>query len=207
MSGRVKGIVEGGGRVSGYFTGATGATIYRGDAYPPEYVGDAFIGDAGGNLVHHKRMRADGVSLIAERPADEKNIEFAASRDTWFRPVDFANAPDGTLYIVDMYREVIEHPHSIPEEIKKMLDLTSRRDRGRIWRLAPDGFKPKPPPKLGSATTEELIKTLGHPNGWHRDTATRLLVERNYAGTPLILQTATSRGRRRRRSAGCMRCA
>ncbi len=183
VSGRVKGIVEGGGRVSGYFTGATGATIYRGDAYPPDYVGDAFIGDAGGNLVHHKRLRADGVSLIAERPPDEKNIEFAASRDTWFRPVDFANAPDGTLYIIDMYREVIEHPHSIPEEIKKMLDLTSGRDRGRIWRLAPDGFKPKPPPKLGSASTEELIKTLGHPNGWHRDTATRLLIERAEANT------------------------
>lgn len=189
VSGRVKGIVEGGGRVSGYFTGATGATIYRGDAFPPEYVGDAFIGDAGGNLVHHKRLRADGVSLIAERPADEKNIEFAASRDTWFRPVDFANAPDGTLYIIDMYREVIEHPHSIPEEIKKMLDLTSGRDRGRIWRLAPDGFKPKPPPKLGSATTEELIKTLGHPNGWHRDTATRLLLERqDPAALPLLQQ-------------------
>src|SRR5260221_7176789 len=73
VSGRVKGLVEGGGRVSGYFTGATGATIYRGDAYPPEYVGDAFIGDAGGNLVHHKRLRADGVSVIAERQADEKN--------------------------------------------------------------------------------------------------------------------------------------
>lgn len=180
VSGRVKGIVEGGGRVSGYFTGATGTTIYRGDAYPPEYVGDAFIGDAGGNLVHHKRLRADGVSLIGERPADEKNIEFAASRDTWFRPVNFANAPDGTLYIIDMYREVIEHPHSIPEEIKKLLDLTSGRDRGRIWRIAPDEFKLKPPPKLGAATNEELIKTLGHPNGWHRDTATRLLVERAY---------------------------
>jgi putative membrane-bound dehydrogenase-like protein len=188
VSGRVKGIVEGGGRVSGYFTGATGVTIYRGDAFPPEYLGDAFIGDAGGNLVHHKRLRADGVSLIGERPADEKNIEFAASRDTWFRPVDFANAPDGTLYIVDMYREVIEHPHSIPEEIKKLIDLTSGRDRGRIWRLAPDGFKPKPPPRLGSATTEELIKTLGHPNGWHRDTATRLLWERQDPNALALLQ-------------------
>src|SRR4051812_8930087 len=190
VSGRVKGIVEGGGRVSGYFTGATGTTVYRGDAYPPEYVGDTFTGDAGGNLVHHKRLRADGVSLIGERPADEKNLEFVASRDTWFRPVNFANAPDGSLYIVDMYREVIEHPNSIPEEIKKLVDLTSGRDRGRIWRLAPDGFKPKPPPKLGAATTEQLIKTLGHANGWHRDTATRLLWERqDPAGVTLLKQT------------------
>jgi putative membrane-bound dehydrogenase-like protein len=178
VSGAVKGVVEGGGRVSGYFTGATGTTVYRGDAYGPDYVNDTFTGDAGGGLVHHKRIKADGVSLIGARPAGEEKIEFAASRDTWFRPVDFANAPDGTLYIIDMYREVIEHPWSIPEQIKQYIDLTSGRDRGRIYRLAPDGFKPKPPPQLGKATTSELVAALGSTNGWTRDTATRLLWER-----------------------------
>ncbi len=74
------------------------------------------------------------------RPADEKKAEFCASTDTWFRPVDFANAPDGCLYIADMYREVIEHPWSIPPSIKKYLDLNSGNDRGRIYRLAPDGY-------------------------------------------------------------------
>ena len=139
VAGLVGGPVEGGGRSAGYFTGATGITIYRGDAFGPEYVGDAFVGDAGGNLVHHKHIRPgpDGIEPIAERPNDEKKIEFAASNDTWFRPVDFANAPDGCLYICDMYREVIEHPWSIPPEIKKYLDLDSGRDRGRIYRIAP----------------------------------------------------------------------
>src|SRR5216117_180588 len=92
IAGLVPGPIEGGGRSAGYFTGATGITIYTGDAFGAEYVGDAFIGDAGGNLVHHKRIRHAPYRLqpIAERPADEKSIEFCASRDTWFRPVDFA---------------------------------------------------------------------------------------------------------------------
>jgi putative membrane-bound dehydrogenase-like protein len=180
ISGLSKGIVEGGGRSAGYFTGATGITVYRGNAFGTDYLGDAFTGDAGGNLVHHKRVRrgADGVELVAERPADEKTSEFCASTDTWFRPVDFANAPDGCLYIADMYRETIEHPWSIPPEIKKYLDLNSGNDRGRIYRLVPDGYARPKPPRLGSATTAELVATLAHPNGWHRETASRLLFER-----------------------------
>lgn len=178
VSGQVPGMVEGGGRASGYFTGATGGTIYRGNAFPKEFVGDAFIGDAGGNLVHHKKVDVSGIQPVATRPADEAGMEFVASKDTWFRPVQFANAPDGTLYILDMYREVIEHPWSIPEAIKQHLDLNSGNDRGRIYRLVPDSFKQPAPVKLGGADTDTLISTLAHANGWHRDTASRLLVER-----------------------------
>jgi putative membrane-bound dehydrogenase-like protein len=200
VAGKVSGPVEGGGRVSGYFTGATGTTVYRGDAFGPDFVGNTFTGDAGGNLVHRKRVRADGASFVGERPADERRQEFIASRDTWFRPVNFANTPDGTLYIVDMYREVIEHPWSIPETIKQHLDLTSGRERGRIWRIAPDGFKAKPPPQLGTAAIEELVAALAHPNGWHRDTATRLLCEKRApqavpALTTLVMKGASPLGR------------
>ena len=180
ISGVVPGMVEGGGRVSGYFTGATGATIYRGDAYGPDFADNAFIGDAGGNLVHRKKIvpAPDGVGLIARRPDDEQKLEFLASTDTWFRPVHFQNAPDGCLYIADMYREVIEHPWSIPESIKQHLDLNSGSNRGRIWRIVPENFKQPKPVQLGKATTAELVKLLEHPNGWHRETAARLLYER-----------------------------
>jgi putative membrane-bound dehydrogenase-like protein len=178
IAGVVKGVVEGGGRVSGYFTGATGLTIYRGHAYGPEFVNNAFIGDAGGNLVHRKLIKENGIELIAQRPPDELKSEFLASRDVWFRPVHFANAPDGCLYVVDMHRETIEHPWSIPESIKQHLDLNSGNDRGRIYRIAPNGFKQPPLPALGKASTAELVETLAHPNGWHRDTAARLLCER-----------------------------
>ena len=178
ISGVVPGGVEGGGRVSGYFTGATGATIYRGDAYGPEYVDNAFIGDAGGNLVHRKVLDPDGIGVIARRPADEQGVEFLASRDTWFRPVHFQNAPDGCLYVVDMYREVIEHPWSIPEAIKKHVDLNSGNDRGRIWRIVPERFQQPKPPKLSRATAAQLVARLESPNGWTRETAARLLYER-----------------------------
>src|SRR5438874_1080113 len=156
VAGLVPGPIEGGGRSAGYFTGATGITIYRGDAMP-ELTGDAFVGDAGGNLVHHKKIHRDGVALVAERPADEQKVEFLASTDNWFRPVDFANAPDGCLYVMDMYREVIEHPWSLPPNIKKYLDLNSGNDRGRIYRITPEKFSQRVAPKLPTATTDELV--------------------------------------------------
>ncbi len=178
VTGVVQGLIEGGGRSSGYFTSATGITLYRGDAFPEEFVGDAFIADVGSNLIHRKKVRPQGVALIAERPADEQKVEFLTSTDLWFRPVQLANAPDGCLYICDMYREVIEHPWSLPENIKKLLDLNAGNDRGRIYRLTPEGFKARKLPQLGKATTRQLVATLEHKNGWHRDTAARLLFER-----------------------------
>jgi putative membrane-bound dehydrogenase-like protein len=189
IGGVVKGAVEGGGRVSGYFTGATGTTVFRGDAYGDDFVNNTFTGDAGGQLVHRKKISPDGVSLIGRRPADEQNYEFAASTDTWVRVVNFANAPDGTLHICDMYREVIEHPWSLPEEIKQHLDLNSGHDRGRIYRLVPTGsaWQRRSRVSLGTATTAELVATLAHPNGWHRDTASRLLYERqDKSAVPLL---------------------
>jgi len=195
VAGKASGPVEGGGRVSGYFTGATGTIVYRGDVFGAEFIGNTFTGDAGGNLVHRKRLRENGASVLGERPSGEEAAEFVASRDTWFRPVSFANAPDGTLYIIDMYREVIEHPWSIPEPIKSHLDLSNGRDRGRIWRLAPDGFKPRSAPALHRASNEELVGLLEHPNGWHRDTATRLLWERHDDGIVPSLVTILNSSR------------
>lgn len=190
IGGVVKGMVEGGGRVSGYFTGATGTTVFRGDAYGEDFVNNSFSGDAGGQLVHRKKISPDGVSLIGRRPADEQGYEFAASTDTWVRVVNFANAPDGTLHICDMYREVIEHPWSIPQEIKQHLDLNSGHTRGRLYRLVPDNatWQRRARVALGSASTAELVATLAHPNGWHRDTAARLLYERqDPSAVPLLV--------------------
>ncbi|MEY3457993.1 MAG: hypothetical protein RL215_1150, partial [Planctomycetota bacterium] len=184
-SGLSKGIVEGGGRPAGYFTGATGITIYRGDAWPAELLGTAVIGDVGSNIVHRKKLTPSGVLWTAERM--DPGRELIASRDIWFRPVQYANAPDGCLQILDMYREVIEHPASLPPEIKRHLDLTSGRDRGRLYRLAPTGYKYRPAPVLSRASTAELAALLEHPNGWHRDTACRLLYERQDAvAIPLL---------------------
>jgi hypothetical protein len=130
--------------------------VYRGDAYGPEFVGNTFTGDAGGNLVHRKIIRPDGVSVLGQRPDDEAKREFLASRDTWFRPVHFANAPDGALYIADMYRLVIEHPEWIPKEMQARLDLRAGADKGRIYRVLPEGVTLRKVPNLGKMTGAEL---------------------------------------------------
>ncbi len=196
VSGAVKGAVEGGGRAAGYFTGAGGVTIYRGDAWPAEWKGIAVVGDVGSNLVHRKRLErnpASPLEFIARRIDTES--EFVSSRDLWFRPCQYANGPDGTLHILDVYREVIEHPASIPPMIKQHLDLTAGKDRGRLYRILPDGYKHRPCPKLGGATTPELVALLEHPNSWHRETAARLLYQRQdyKAIKPLIELTTQSK--------------
>jgi putative membrane-bound dehydrogenase-like protein len=154
---------------------AAGVTIYRGTAYPEAFRGNAFVGDAQNNLIH--RMKLTPVGPTFKATSVDGNAEFVRSSDNWFRPVNLVNAFDGTLYALDMSREVIEAIH-IPLDVVKHLDLRRGRDQGRIFRIAPFGFSPKKPPHLSSATTAELVATLERPDGWWRDTAHRLLFER-----------------------------
>lgn len=158
------------------FTAVSGITVYRGDAYPKEVRGQLFIGEVQGNLIHRRSIEPDGVTFRTERLDVES--EFVRSDDNWFRPVNLCSAPDGTLHVIDMYREVIETPDSMPPEILAQVDYRNGHDRGRIYRLAPVGFKAPPPPQLGQASTDELVQALEHANGWWRDTAGRLLFAR-----------------------------
>ncbi len=164
------------------FSGCSGVNIYRGSVYPEEFQGNLFVGDVQGNLIHRRILQPAGVTFTSERV--EKETEFLRSSDNWFRPANLVNAPDGTFHIVDMYRETIETPDSMTPEILAMVDFRSGREHGRIYRLAPKGFQPPPPPALGNATSEELVELLKNPNGWWRDTAGRLLFER---GDPSVL--------------------
>ncbi len=177
--------------VGGYFTAATGGTVYTGDAFPKEYVGNVFTGDVNGNLVHRDILAPDGVTFSARRAKDR--VEFLASTDDWFRPCNFANAPDGLLYVTDIYREFIETPESIPEAIKKNMDFWSGIDKGRIYRIVPNHplRKGNLKPNLGAAGAAELVQQLANPNGWHRQTAQRLLVDRqDRAAVPLLEEMA-----------------
>lgn len=165
---------------TGYVTSASGVTVYRGAAYPGEYAGNAFVGEVSGNLIIRYELQPDGVTFRALHRHEQ--TDFVASTDNWFRPVNFVNAPDGTLHIVDMYRETIEHPWSIPDDIKAQVDLRSGSDRGRIYRLVPpryrEGFVAPPQPRLGAASTADLVRELENPNSWWRETAHRLIFER-----------------------------
>lgn len=165
-------------QLSGWITAASGSTIYNGDAFPKEYVGNIFTGDVSGNLIHRDVIQPDGATFKASRAKD--GVEFLASTDVWFRPCNFANAPDGNLYVTDIYRQVIETPESIPEELRKKIDFYNGDTLGRIYRIVPNQpvRRGDLKPGLGAASSAELVWQLGNPNGWHRQTAHRLLLER-----------------------------
>jgi putative membrane-bound dehydrogenase-like protein len=165
-----------GGVPFGFFTGASGVTVYRGDAFPQEYRGNVFVGEVANNLVYRAKLEPKGLGWAAVRA--EKDREFLASKDNWFRPVQFANGPDGCLYVVDMYRELIEGAAFLPPQLLKFVDVAGGIDRGRVWRVAPTKFERPRQPQLGKATTAELVALLESQNGWTRDTAARLLYQR-----------------------------
>jgi putative membrane-bound dehydrogenase-like protein len=176
---RVAGLYRGsaeGGTPAGFFTSASGVTVYRGDAWPAEYRGSIFVCQPSGNLVHRARLEANNLELIARRA--DRDAEFVASRDNWFRPVELANAPDGTLYVVDMYRELIETALALPPDVLNQLQPGAGTNRGRIYRIAADPAEQRRLPRLGDASTAQLVALLEHRNGWHRDTAARLLYQR-----------------------------
>jgi putative membrane-bound dehydrogenase-like protein len=165
----------------GFITSACSPVVYSADLFPKEYRGNTFVCDPANNLVHRDVLVPHGATFTARR-ADDKR-EFLASTDNWFRPVNLTVGPDGALYVVDFYREVIETPLSLPDDIKKRLNLESR-GRGRIWRIVPTSFRRDAKgnaarkPALRKASAGELVKHLDDANVWWRLTAQRLLVER-----------------------------
>jgi len=160
---------------AGYFTAACAIHVYRGDALPAEYFGCAFSCDPTGNLVHYDRLEPAGATFAARRVRD--GVEFLRSPDSWFRPVFLATGPAGALYVCDMYRKSIEHPEYLPEEVRKRTDFASGKGMGRVWKVQSSKLKAQTP-KFAADSTEALLRELNSPNGWRRDTAFRLLVER-----------------------------
>ncbi len=163
------------------FTGASGSTIYNGDAMPKEFYGNIFTTDVSGALVHRDILSPNAKSpiLTAKRADKEKDREFLYSTDTWFRPVISSVGPDGYLYVLDYYRQHIETPVSIPDDLKADMDFMAGSDKGRIYRVVPNGVTYKNPTvDLKSMSSAKLVEVLGRNNGWWRSQAQRLLLER-----------------------------
>src|SRR5690606_30127828 len=172
-----------------FITSSSGLTIYKGDAWPEAYRGSSFIAEPTGNLIHRDSLyfKDNSISMSATRPSAGLKSEFVASTDTWFRPVQFTDAPDGCLYIADMYREVIDLPSGIPDVIRQYFDLHNGNDKGRIYRIVPDNFVQPPKINLGNFTTPQLVSAIEHTNGWHQTTASRLLYQRqDESAVPLL---------------------
>jgi putative membrane-bound dehydrogenase-like protein len=165
---------------SGYFTAASGQTIYRADRFPLEYRGNHFSVDNAQNLVHRCLLEPDGVLYRAKRPTEDERTEFLTSSEQWFRPVNLMIGPDGALYVVDMYRAIIEDYSAIPRFLQQLYieSLVAGADRGRIWRVVPDDGRKSPAVDLSSAPVDRLVRELANGNAWWRHTAQRLLVER-----------------------------
>ncbi|MDA0195158.1 MAG: dehydrogenase [Bacteroidetes bacterium] len=166
-----------------HFTGASGGTFYGGDAFPKEFYGNIFTGDVAGNLVHRDVLSplSNSPTFVASREASEKDREFLSSTDPWFRPTNFTIGPDGNLYIIDYYRQHIETPLSITEDLKADMDFYNGSEYGRIYRIFPEKTSTvkKALPNMKTETTEALIAYLTHPNRWWRLHAQRLLLERH----------------------------
>ncbi len=176
----------------GYVTSGCSPVVYLADRFPAEFRGNSFVCDPANNLIHRDRLEPNGPATFVAKRADA-NCEFLASTDNWFRPVWLTLGPDGGLYVLDFYREVIETPLSLPDDIKKRLNLESR-GRGRIWRIVPDDGKKSPRVELHRATAAELVQHLADANTWWRLTAQRLLVERQDQSAVPALQALARTG-------------
>jgi len=180
---------------AGQFTAACGVAIYRGDLLGDAYYGNSFTCEPTANLVHRDVLEPQGATFQSKTA--DAGTDFLASQDEWFRPVNLANGPDGGLYVVDMYRAVIEHPEWVPDELKHRRDERSGDDRGRIYRIVPAEFDRKRSNNrllIASASTSDLVLHLDHANSWHRDTAARLLYERQDKSARAPLERLASRG-------------
>ena len=172
-------------------TAACGPWIYRGDAFPADAHGNAFICEPAGNLVVRNVFVEEKGTLTTKSAYDQ--AEFLASTDERFRPVNLCEGPDGNLYVVDMYHGILQHKGFMTPYLRKQV-LERGLDRplgnGRIYRVVHESSKPRPAPKLGKATDAELVTFLSNPNAWHRETAQRLLSERVDKGAAALLEKA-----------------
>ena len=160
------------------FTAACSPFYYRGTALPALY-GNVFVCEPVGNLIKRNVVEENGWQLAAHDP--HPGQEFLASTDERFRPVHLASGPDGALYVVDMYRGLVQHRAYVTPYLREQTlarKLVQPIHRGRIWRIVPKEGSVPAVKKLSQEPSAALVDYLSHPNGWHRDMAQRLLVER-----------------------------
>ena len=177
-------------------TGASGMAVYRGDQFGLDYADDVFVAEPAANVVAQLRLARDGLRTTAEHvlydDATWGRREFLASTDERFRPVDVEVGPDGALYIVDMYRGIIQDHVFISEQLRAHAER-NELDRpvglGRIWRVVRDEI-----PVEAYEPPNDWLAWLGHANGWRRDTAQRMLIASQASDVRDALQALVQNG-------------
>jgi glucose/arabinose dehydrogenase len=174
------------------FTTVCAPLIYRGDRLPAELYGNAFVAEPGANLVSRLILTDDGTTLRARKAYDTG--EFLASTDERFRPVYLSNGPDGTLYIADLYRGILQHRVSLTVYLRDYIlgrKLEKPAGLGRIYRVSHETTRRDESTSLTGASPAQLAAMLSHPNGWWRETAQRLIVERGAkSAVPALVKLA-----------------
>ncbi len=164
-----------------HFTGCCGQVIFRGDHLPHDAYGDLFIPEPVGRLVRRAKVtEVNGVKVLTN--AYEKS-EFLRTKDANFRPINMYTAPDGTMYVIDMYRGIIQEGNWVREGsylrgVVQKYGLDRNIGRGRIYRVVHENHQPGPRPRMLDESPVQLVTHLSHPNGWWRDEAQKLLVLR-----------------------------
>ncbi len=162
-----------------HFTATCGQEVFRGDRLPADLRGDILFSEPVGRLIRRTKVSVeDGITKIAN--AYDK-AEFITSTDPNFRIVNMATGPDGCLYLVDMYRGIVQEgnwtkPGSYLRGVIDAYGMGKNIGHGRVWRLVHKDFKPGPQPRMLEETPAQWVAHLEHPNGWWRDTAQKLLV-------------------------------
>ncbi len=161
-------------------TGVCSPLIYRGDLLP--FNGDAFICEPCGNVVRRVVLTDQDGAMTGVNAYAQEQREFLASTDERFRPVNLTNGPDGALYVVDMYRGVIQHRNYVTSFLRHQIKKRKLEDavhKGRIWRIVPSGSQQyEPMPNLAAADVAPLVAALAHASGTVRDLALRQIVQR-----------------------------
>lgn len=169
-----------------YFTAACGPLIYRAALFGDAYKGNAFVAEPAANLVK-RNILSDSGYIVTGRQAWEGK-EFLASMDERFRPVNLCLGPDGAMYVLDMYRGIIQHKTYLTPYLKNEIaarDLAVPLNCGRIYRIVPAGMKPQMVQL--SKDPAALVAQLDHTNGWVRDKAQQMLVDGAYSqAVPLL---------------------
>lgn len=165
-----------------HFTASCGQSVFQGDRLPGHLKGDLFICEPVGRLIRRAKVINKSGEIYLENAYNKQ--EFITSTDMNFRPVNIFTGPDGCMYIVDMYRGIIQESNwtrqgSFLRPVIERMTLDKNFGRGRIYRLVHEGFERGPQPNLLSAPTQELVDHLAHPNGWWRNTAQKLLILKN----------------------------
>lgn len=161
------------------FTSACSSIICKSVGAGEMMEGAALICEPVHNLVARYKRVEDGSSWKAVRFDEDTASDWIRSSDPWFRPVRVENGPDGAIWVVDMYRQVIEHPEWIPDQWQHRLDLRAGENQGRIYRFTRKGYRSPPVENLLKLSDSQLLDHLASPNASLSDLAQQTLIWRH----------------------------